>query len=67
VRNKKSGNAKIGRKIENESELLTILQNKLESPIGKKFNVKIVKVDFAHIPYKKQIEYMRETDIYIGT
>lgn len=58
----------IGRKITNEDDLLDILQNKLVDFQGRSIGprLQVTRVDLGTIPFIKQIELVRNTDIYIG-
>lgn len=55
-----------GRRIMNEDELVNILKNEIKTPTRKPVPTNIVVIDFGTIPFEKQIELMRNTDIYIG-
>lgn len=38
-----------------------VIKNQLFSPINQKYKVNLTMIDFATIPYKKQIEIIRST------
>lgn len=55
-----------GRRILNEDEIVNILKNEIKSPTGKLIQTTVVTIDLGTIAFEKQIELMRNTDIYIG-
>ncbi|KAL0478703.1 hypothetical protein AKO1_008312 [Acrasis kona] len=67
VRKHKNVQAKIGRRIMNEEELIKLLNEKLTTvSTDNKIPVQVTAIDLGTIGFKEQIEKVRQADIFVG-